>query len=108
MWTSLDLASFRAANIERCEGDFHELSVWSPTDWACAAAGELGEACNMIKKLRRGQDIDLQAIGFELADAVTYIDLLAVRLQRDLALDMITKFNIISDRSGSKIYLPVP
>jgi hypothetical protein len=33
------------------------ISDWSITDWSNALAGEVGEACNAIKKLRRIQNV---------------------------------------------------
>lgn len=50
----LGLRAFRAVNVRRCEKSFFPLQDWSATDWACALAGEVGEACNLIKKARRG------------------------------------------------------
>jgi hypothetical protein len=70
------------------------------TDWACALAGETGEACNLIKKLRRGDAIDTEDIGKELADVVIYADLLAARLGIDLGEAVVQKFNEVSDRYG--------
>lgn len=114
---SLDLSDLRAVNVERCEDVFHRLEDWTPTDWACAVAGECGEACNNVKKLRRldGADVDLDtleqraelriAISKELADTVIYIDLLAARLDIDLARAVIDKFNEVSEKRGSIIKL---
>src|SRR5690242_12312889 len=73
------------ANRERCERDFHRpIDDWSPADWATVVAGEVGEACNLIQKLRRGEAVDLDAIADELADAVMNADLLCQRLGLDL------------------------
>lgn len=121
MLTFLRLAS---ANRARCETAFmQEITDWSPTDWACAMAGECGEACNLIKKLRRqGEfptDLDkinihelsaeqavlVEQIGHELADVVIYADLLAQRLGIDLGAVTIEKFNIVSDRVRSEVRL---
>jgi NTP pyrophosphatase (non-canonical NTP hydrolase) len=107
-WDELTFDELRDADVERANsawGDSHTLDSWSPTDWACAVAGEVGEACNLIKKLRRGEDIPVQAIAFELADAVGYIDLLAARLGIDLGEAVREKFNIVSERVGSKVRL---
>ena len=84
------------------------LDAWRPTDWACATAGELGEACNLIKKQRRGEDIPLEAIAHELADTVIYLDLLAHSLGIDLGDAVVRKFDIVSDRVGSSIKLGRP
>lgn len=84
------------------------LQSWSPAEWACAAAGECGEACNAVKKLRRLEDGTntakdpqteeeaLGAIAGELADTVIYIDLLAARLGIDLGAAVRDKFNAVS------------
>lgn len=102
-WLGFD--RLRSANVQRCEDVFHQLDSWSPTDWACAAAGEMGEACNLIKKLRRGEDISLTDVGYELADTVIYLDLLAARLGINLGEAVREKFNIVSDRRGSEVRL---
>lgn len=44
----LSFSGFRIANVSRCREVFHPVAEWSPQDWACAAAGEIGEACNLI------------------------------------------------------------
>lgn len=94
------------ANRERCEVGFgRSVGDWSPTDWATAVAGEVGEACNLIQKLRRGETVDLNAIADELADAVMNIDLLCQRLNVDLGEAVQRKFNVISGRVGAKIEL---
>lgn len=101
----LTFLELRIANIERCEESFHSVEGWSPTDWACAAAGEMGEACNLIKKLRRGEAISTTDIGNEIADTVIYLDLLAARLNISLAAAVKRKFNIVSDRVDSTVKL---
>jgi MazG nucleotide pyrophosphohydrolase domain. len=113
----LTFDDLRAVNVARCEDVFHPINEWSPTDWACAMAGECGEACNEIKKLRRldGADSDFDTIerraelrlqiGKELADIVIYADLLAKRLDIDLGRCVVEKFNEVSDRRGSTIKL---
>lgn len=102
---SLDFDALRAANVKRCEDVFHPLDSWSPQDWACAMAGETGEACNLIKKLRRNEAIDHGDIGRELADIVIYADLLAARLRLDLGDAVRAKFNEVSERRGSEVRL---
>jgi NTP pyrophosphatase (non-canonical NTP hydrolase) len=106
---SLTFGSLRVANVVRCNTIFHPLESWSPCDWATALAGEVGEACNQIKKLRRLEDgikpnpgdADtppqyIENIAEELADAVIYADLLAARLGIDLELAVVSKFNKVS------------
>jgi NTP pyrophosphatase (non-canonical NTP hydrolase) len=101
--SGLTFDELREANVSRCEGPTfgHTIASWTPTDWACAMAGECGEACNLIKKLRRGEAVPLDEIGRELADLVTYADLLAARLGIDLGEAVAMKFNEVSIRRGA-------
>ncbi len=113
----LGFEELRNANVNRCETVFHPVNEWSPTDWATALGGETGEALNFVKKLRRldGADksIDTPAaraeltfqIANELADIICYADLLAARLDINLGLAVVEKFNEVSDRRGSSIKL---
>jgi len=114
---SLSFDELRLANVGRCEEVFHPLHDWSPTDWACAMAGECGETCNEVKKLRRldGADHDLDSadaraalhgnIANELADLVIYADLLAARLRIDLGQAVASKFNEVSRKRRSIVFL---
>ena len=116
---ALSFDALREANVRRCEDAFHPVSDWSLTDWATAAAGELGEACNVIKKMRRfegshndpalnidpSSDAGQKALAYEIADTVIYLDLLAARAGIDLGRAVCEKFNIVSERVGSAIRL---
>lgn len=81
-------------------------SDWSPAQWLQAVTGELGEYANIRKKFERG-DINeeefMTLAKAELADVVTYLDILAFRLGIDLGKATIEKFNFISDRVKSPI-----
>lgn len=83
-------------------------SDWALSTWCNAVLGELGEAANLIKKVERG-DIALddarEALGKELADVLTYLDILAFRTGVDLGRETIAKFNAVSVRVGSTIRL---
>lgn len=102
---TLSFDGLRMANVARCNDVFHALDEWSPTDWACAMAGECGEACNEIKKLRRGENVTNEQIGDEIADLVIYADLLAARLGIDLGEAVTRKFNKASAKRGSNVTL---
>lgn len=91
---------FRQLNTQRCEECFHAIDEWSESDWMVAAAGELGEAANLIKKRRRDESIAPGEVGRELADAVTYIDLVACRLGLNLGCILTEKFDEVSERVG--------
>lgn len=101
----MQLQRFTVANISRCEEMFHHIEEWSLTDWATAMAGECGEACNLIKKIRRGDNIDRRDVGHEIADLVTYADLLCTALGLNLGELLVEKFNIVSKRVGSTVFL---
>ena len=83
---------------------------WSLCDWATAVTGELGEAANIIKKIRRG-DFTLEEkreeLAKELADVQTYLDLLAMAADIDLGNATINKFNEVSERVGSPIRVDI-
>jgi NTP pyrophosphatase (non-canonical NTP hydrolase) len=114
---NLSFDELREANVTRCEQVFHALNDWTPTDWACAMAGEAGEACNEVKKLRRldGADAEMDTaeerhwlkvkIAHEIADLIIYADLLAARLEIDLAEAVRYKFNEVSDKRKSTVKL---
>lgn len=101
----LTFEALRGANVRRCEEAFHPLDDWSETDWATALAGEVGEACNLLKKRRRGEDIPTQEVADELADVMLYLDLLAARMGIDLEDAVKRKFNAVSERRGSTVFL---
>ena len=98
--SGLTFARFSEANLKRCREVWHLESDWSLTDWACAMAGEVGEACNLIKKRRRGELISPEDIGRELGDGVAYADLLAARMGIDLGEAVRRKWNEVSLREG--------
>ncbi len=83
-------------------------SDWSPAQWLQAAVGELGEYANVRKKYERG---DLNQAEFyelaakELADVITYLDILAFQLDIDLGEAVRNKFNEVSERVGSTVRL---
>lgn len=67
-------------------------------------AGEMGETCNAVKKLRRG-DGNVEAVADEIADTIIYADLLCERLGINLEHAIIRKFNRTSLKVKSKIFL---
>ncbi len=98
----------RQINKLRCKTAFgRDVDDWSPAEWACALAGEVGELCNEIKKRFRG-DADApttEVIADEIADVLTYLDLLAERHGIDLELALVRKFNRVSDRRGCDVVI---
>ncbi len=102
---SLNFNELRRANEARSTAIDHPIDKWTPAEWALAAAGEMGETCNLIKKQLRGDVITVESIADELADTVTYIDLLAARLGIDLGEAVRSKFNVVSKRWGTEVKL---
>lgn len=116
MTDGLTFNTLRSANVNRLptfknsKGEpAHSMpdgSDWSPAQWLQAVTGELGEYANLRKKYERG-DIDEQEFRteakYELADIVTYLDILAFQLNIDLGSAVIEKFNFVSVRVGSPI-----
>lgn len=105
----LDFDELRIANLKRLPHFPHMPNEgeddWSLQDWAVAAAGEMGEMCNLVKKLRRGEPVDPADVGREIADTITYLDFVAWKLGLDMGQEVIRKWNEVSERIGSDIRL---
>lgn len=101
------LPEFKNAKGEPAHSE-RDGSDWSLGEWMNAVLGELGEAANLIKKVQRG-DLSIEearsSIADELADVVTYLDLLAFRAGVDLGSAVEGKWNRISKRVGSTLRL---
>lgn len=106
---ALTFDAFRAANLARCV-KWHPAGIesWSPSDWLTAVTGELGELASLLKMRNRERDglpgnkfspTDKQ-VADELADVLTYLDLLAAALGVNLGRAAVEKFNEISERVG--------
>lgn len=105
----LTFKRFRAANVARCVKWHPEgIASWSPSDWLTAVTGELGELASLLKMRNRERDglpgnkfsPTQKQIADELADVLTYLDLLAEVLGVDLAAAAVSKFNEVSERVG--------
>jgi NTP pyrophosphatase (non-canonical NTP hydrolase) len=114
---SLSFGQLRHGNVTRCRR-WHpgfltgEDDEWTGADWSNAMCGEAGEAANVVKKIRRvetgtdpGPDDPpyprlMEMLADELADVVTYCDLLAAFYDIDLGAAVVDKFNRVSERQG--------
>lgn len=117
-YKALKFSELRVANVRRIPefrnrmgGLAHKKpdgSDWSLGEWMCALTGEVGEAANIIKKIRRG-DYSLfnikPQLADEFADIVIYLDLLAFRCGINLGAAVINKFNRSSVKVCSRIRL---
>jgi NTP pyrophosphatase (non-canonical NTP hydrolase) len=107
----LTFSQLADVNITRCRR-WHDPNGWNPQMWGLAAAGEMGECCNALKKLWRhdngiqqnAESPDraklLQSVATEIGDTVVYLDLLAQRLGLKLEDCVRDTFNRISVREG--------
>lgn len=109
---ALAFDTLRNANVQRCEAVFHKLHRWNPAEWSNAMAGEAGEACNLTKKIIRGDFPDdyamadaVRDLAKEIADVVIYADLLAARMNIDLGEAVRDKFNEVSQRRKASVSL---
>lgn len=106
----MSLAVLRQANEQR-------QKEWDPTDAITVEyrgnelAGEVGEACNIIKKLARerlgirGSRATTAELAEELADIVICVDLIAMQMGIDLSYAIELKFNATSLKYGLKTAL---
>jgi len=97
------MKALRAANVERQkEWDTH--GALTLEFYGVELAGEVGEACNIIKKLARtrlgirGSQATLKELADELADVVICADLVALSAGIDLNAALIRKFNATSQK----------
>lgn len=106
---ALTFAEFRKANAARCVR-WHPQGIgsWSSSDWLTAVTGELGELASLIKMRNRERDSlpgnkfspTKKQIADEIADVLTYLDLLAESLGVDMGRAAVVKFNEVSERVG--------
>ena len=112
----LTFNTLREANIERLKEPKYDKcqAEWSTAHWMQALVGEVGELANILKKIDRGDYLDAplykhveikRSIENELADIQCYLDLLALKLKVDLGESTIDKFNVISERIGSRVWI---
>ena len=113
----MNFSDLRRANRARQSEYYVAVSgfSWTGPHYGNAIAGEVGELCNVIKKLDRGLPSDvaqqeslLASIGDEIADVAIYLDLLAEHFGIDLGECIRRKFNSTSERLGFLTRLEVP
>lgn len=114
----LTFDKLRTINAARCK-EWNGDTPWSAADKVVEFIGEFGEACNVIKKLKRiecgmpGTDpADRDALRLqlsdELGDAQICLDLLADEVGIDLGIATLLKFNKTSDKVGFEHKLGEP
>jgi NTP pyrophosphatase (non-canonical NTP hydrolase) len=104
--------SLRSANLARHREWAGAVEI-PATFRSTELAGEVGEACNIVKKLERerlgiaGSRTSLDKLAEELADVVICADLLAMHYGIDLVSATQSKFNQTSIERGFKTRLQV-
>lgn len=103
----LSIVEFSVINAIRCNVSFHPLNKWSLEQYACAVAGETGEMCNLVKKTFRGEnpEVTKDMIAEEIADIVTYCDLLMTYMGYSLESELIKKFNKVSTKRNCDVLI---
>lgn len=103
-------ARLRAAVIMR-QREYPGADKITPAFRGLELAGEVGEACNVVKKLERmrlgiaGKKATLFDLATELADIIICVDLLAMEYDIPLWRAVVEKFNTSSDKLGLKTRL---
>ncbi|GAA5655785.1 hypothetical protein Brsp06_02152 [Brucella sp. NBRC 13694] len=108
--------NLRAANVARDQEWNTGSERVSMTFRATELAGEVGEACNVIKKLEReriglvGSRDTKEHLAEELADTVICTDLIAMDAGIDLDAAIAAKFNATSEKNGlsTRLSISVP
>ncbi|MBS1655042.1 MAG: hypothetical protein JSU05_09365 [Bacteroidetes bacterium] len=114
----LDLEKFRTINVQRAIEGFKCYDNQPLTYWTTALAGEVGELCNMIKKMQRverggvdggnsytAKDITKAMLKEEIGGIAIYLDLLASLLNINLEEAIVDTFNEKSAKSGFKEFV---
>lgn len=110
----LTFRQFQRINVDRCDIWHGEGENWLNVDWSNAIAGEAGELCNIVKKIRRletnavhlEQENDIDKLTEkaldEIADVVIYCGLAAHHFGADFEEIIRSKFNRSSEKFGFK------
>lgn len=116
----LDLAALRPLNVQRAREGFKCYENQPLTYWTTALAGEVGELCNMIKKMQRverggvdggssytAKEISKEMLTEEIGGIAIYLDLLASLLDISLEDAIIQTFNRKSEQYGFREFITV-
>jgi NTP pyrophosphatase (non-canonical NTP hydrolase) len=104
----LTFKKFQKINAKRSQ-EIYPDNKFDEYFYGLALAGEVGEACNILKKIKRGSkkldEKTLEELRHELGDIATYLALLADRLGVQLDKAIVEKFNLVSNKYNSKVKL---
>jgi NTP pyrophosphatase (non-canonical NTP hydrolase) len=114
----MQLRQISAINRARTKRWHEHGAAWTSSDWSNALAGETGELCNIIKKIRRHEtgvtqsyntpemSVLIAKLRDEIADVFLYLDLVANHFELDLEDCIFPKFNWVSGIQGFPERLP--
>lgn len=111
--TDAPYTSLRAANLAR-QAEWDTDGQITLSYRGNELAGEVGEACNLIKKLERermgikGSRASIADLAEELADVIICADLIAMQLGIDLDRAVAEKFNKTSEKVGLATRMAAP
>jgi len=100
-----EFKTLRTANETR-QKEWHKNGPSSLAYKGNELAGEVGEACNIIKKIERermgsvGSRATPEQLAEELADVIICVDLICEEMKIDLWQAVVDKFNKTSDKNG--------
>jgi NTP pyrophosphatase (non-canonical NTP hydrolase) len=84
---------------------YEKCRSWGLNNFVLALVGEAGELANLVKKIERG-DFTLDEVrgevSKELADIITYADLIYTKLGLNTGIELMRKFQEINERIGWK------
>jgi NTP pyrophosphatase (non-canonical NTP hydrolase) len=109
--TALDFDTLRSANSLRNIEWNTGSEPMSLAFRGVELAGEVGEACNLLKKLERerlgvrGSRASMSHVAEELADVIICVDLIAMQLGINLGRAVAEKFNMTSEKYGLSVRL---
>lgn len=63
----IDFDTLRIQNAARADRWHAGAEEWTASDWSNALAGEVGEACNVVKKVRR-HETNIQGVAVNIAE----------------------------------------
>jgi NTP pyrophosphatase (non-canonical NTP hydrolase) len=108
----------REANVARATEDFNTYQNAGLLYFTTALAGEVGELCNLVKKMERAKvggpdightsklkDITPEKLRDEIGGILIYLDLLASLLGVDCDAAIVETFNRVSREIGSRHFL---
>jgi NTP pyrophosphatase (non-canonical NTP hydrolase) len=107
------LTELRNKSVERAKTGFKCYDNQPLTYWTTAIAGEVGELCNMVKKMQRvkmggvddgrsyaAKDITREMIEEEIGGIAIYLDLIASLYDINLSDAIVNTFNSKSEKYG--------